>query len=82
MPEAVADNFLNRNRFTKLVEDAVIELKVPYMEAILHLCDKNDIEPEDVSKFISPVIKGKVEAEAMNLNFLPKQSSLDSAFFE
>ena len=55
---------------------------MPYMEAILHLCDQNDIEPEDVSKFISPVIKGKVEAEAMNLNFLPKQSSLDSAFFE
>jgi hypothetical protein len=82
MTEAVADNFLNKNRFTKLVEDTVIELKVPYMEAILHLCDQNDIEPEDVSKFISPVIKGKVEAEAMNLNFLPKQSSLDSAFFE
>jgi hypothetical protein len=82
MTEAVADNFLNKNRFTKLVEDTVIELKVPYMEAILHLCDQNDIEPEDVSKFISPVIKGKVEAEAMDLNFLPKQSSLDSAFFE
>jgi hypothetical protein len=82
MTEAVADNFLNKNRFTRLVEDTVIELKVPYMEAILHLCDQNDIEPEDVSKFISPVIKGKVEAEAMNLNFLPKQSSLDSAFFE
>ena len=82
MTEAVADNFLNKNRFTKLVEDTVIELKVPQMEAILHLCDQNDIEPEDVSKFISPVIKGKVEAEAMNLNFLPKQSSLDSAFFE
>ena len=36
------------------------------MEAILHLCEKNDIEPEDVKKFISPIIKDKVEAEAMN----------------
>ena len=44
MTEAVADNFLNKNRFTRLVEDTVIELKVPYMEAILHLCDQNDIE--------------------------------------
>ena len=50
------------------------------MEAILHVCDKNGIEPEDVKKFVSPVIKNKVEAEAMNLNFLPKQNTLDSAF--
>ena len=41
---------------------------------------KNDIEPEDVKKFISPVIKGKVEAEAMQLNYLPKMNTLDSAF--
>ena len=33
-------------------------------------------------KFISPIIKGKIEAEAMGLNFLPKTNSLDSAFFE
>ena len=50
------------------------------MEEILHVCDKNGIEPEDVKKFVSPVIKNKVEAEAMNLNFLPKQNTLDSAF--
>jgi hypothetical protein len=52
------------------------------MEAILHVCDKNDIEPEDVKKFISPIIKDKLEAEAMQLNFLPKGNTLDSAFFE
>ena len=52
------------------------------MDAILHLCEKNDIEPEDVNKFISPIIKGKLEAEAMKLNFLPRTNSLDSAFFE
>ena len=74
--------FLNKNRFTKLVEKTVSDLKIPYMDAVLHLCEKNDIDPEDVSKFISPIIKGKLEAEAMGLNFLPKTNSLDSAFFE
>lgn len=74
--------FLNKNRFTKLVEKTVSDLKIPYMDAVLHLCDKNDIDPEDVSKFISPIIKGKLEAEAMGLNFLPKTNSIDSAFFE
>ena len=39
-----------------------------------------NLDPEDVKKFVSPIIKNKVEAEAMNLNFLPKQNTLDSAF--
>jgi hypothetical protein len=74
--------FLNKSRFTKLIEKTVSDLKITYMDAILHLCDENDIDPEDVSKFISPIIKGKLEAEAMGLNFLPKTNSIDSAFFE
>mgnify|MGYP003323718891 FL=1 len=76
----IEDNFLTKSKFTKLIESTVSELKISYMEAVLHLCDKNDIEPEDVKKFISPIIKGKVEAEAMQLNYLPKLNTLDSAF--
>tara|TARA_Y100001937_G_scaffold75631_1_gene102739 strand:- start:1198 stop:1440 length:243 start_codon:yes stop_codon:yes gene_type:complete len=74
--------FLNKNKFTKLIEKTVIDLKLSYMDAILHLCEKNDIDPEDVKKFVSPIIKGKLEAEAMSLNFLPKTNSIDSALFE
>jgi|TARA_B100001093_G_scaffold508986_2_gene572186 hypothetical protein len=78
----IEDNFLTKAKFTKLIESTVSELKIPYMDAVLHLCDKNDIEPEDVKKFISPIIRDKIEAEAMNLNFLPRQNSIDSALFE
>jgi hypothetical protein len=46
------------------------------MDAIIHLCEVYDIELEDVRKYISPVIKNKIEAEAMNLNFLPQENSL------
>ena len=76
----IEDKFLTKSKFTKLIEKTVNDLSIPYMEAILHVCDKNGIEPEDVKKFVSPVIKNQVEAEAMNLNFLPKQNTLDSAF--
>ena len=78
----IEDNFLTKSKFTKLIEATVTETKLSYMDTILYLCEKNDIDPEDVNKFISPIIKSKLEAEAMNLNFLPKQNSLDSAFFE
>ena len=67
---------------TKLIESTVAEKKMPYMDAILQLCEKNDIDIEDIKKFISPIIKNKLEAEAMNLNYLPKKNSLDDALFE
>ena len=78
----IEQQFLTKSKFTKLVESTVSELKIPYMDAILHVCNKNDIEPEDVRKFISPVIRDKLEAEAMDLNFLPKKNSIDSSLFE
>ena len=76
------ENFLTKSKFTKLIETTVSELKISYMDAVLHLCEENDIEPEDVKKFNSPIIRDKIEAEAMNLNFLPKQNSFDSALFK
>lgn len=76
----IEENFLTKANFAKLIDKTVSELKIPYMEAILHVCEKNDIEPEDVKKFISPKIRDKVEVEAMDLNYLPKKNNLDSAF--
>ena len=76
----IEQQFLTKSKFTKLIEQTVMDLKIPYMEAIVHVCEKNNIEPEDVKKFISPAIKDKVEVEAMDLNYLPKKNNLDSAF--
>tara|TARA_Y100001963_G_scaffold158602_1_gene258826 strand:+ start:566 stop:805 length:240 start_codon:yes stop_codon:yes gene_type:complete len=78
----IENQFLNRSKFTKIVEQTVTDLKIPYMEAILDICEKNDIDPEDVKKFISPIIKNKLEAEAMSLNYLPKENQIDSSLFE
>ena len=78
----VENQFLNKNRFSKLIETTVNDLRISYMEAILYLCDKNGIDPEDVKKFVSPIIKDKLEAEAMALNFLPRGNNLDSAFMD
>ena len=78
----IEEQFLTRAKFTKHIESTVAEKKMPYMDAILQVCEKNDIEIEDIKKFISPIIKNKLEAEAMNLNYLPKKNSLDDALFE
>ena len=78
----IEEQFLTRTKFTKLIEGTVAEKKIPYMDAVIHVCEKNQIEVEDIKRFISPVIKDKIEAEAMNLNFLPKKNSIDDALFE
>lgn len=79
---SVEEQFLNKSKFSKLIESTVIDKSIGYMEAILLVCESNNIEPEDVKKFISPVIKDKLEAEAMSLNFLPRTNSIDSSLFE
>ncbi len=78
----MSEEFLSKSKFSKMIEEAVVQKKLSYMDAILDICEKNDIEPEDVRKFVSPVIKDKLEAEAMSLNLLPKTNSLDDSFFE
>lgn len=68
--------FMNRSTFTKLVETAVLKKKLSYIDAVIHICDEQGIDPQDSKKFVSPVIKDKLEAEAMSLNLLPRQNTL------
>lgn len=72
----IEQEFMNRAKFTKLIEECVSEKRLNYIDAIIEVCEDTQIDPQDVKKFISPVIKEKVEAEAMKLNFLPRQNSL------
>jgi len=69
---------LTKNKFSKMFEDVVKTSKSSYMDAIIHLCEKNNIEIEDIKKYISPTIKNKLEVEAQNLNFMvePKGNTL------
>jgi len=70
------ETFLNKPNFTKMVENKVLDTKQSYMDAVLDLCEKLDIDPIDVKKFVSPIIQSKIEAEAMTLNLIPKQNTL------
>lgn len=73
---SIEKEFLTKNEFAKLIESTVKAHQSSYMDAIIYLCDKYEVEIEEVRKFISPIIKNKLEAEAMKLNFLPRQNTL------
>ena len=72
----IEENFLTKAKFSKLVEQTVFEKRLSYMDAIVWLCEKHNIEIEDCRKFINPIIKDKLEAEARKLNFLPRTNEL------
>lgn len=68
--------FLTKQKFAKMIEEYVIKYRTTYIDSIIELCDRYEIELEEARKFISPVIKDKIAAEAQGLNFLPKQNKL------
>ena len=47
-----------------------------YMDAILHYCDKNKIDPAEVGKYISKSLKEKITIEAQDLNLNEKGGTL------
>jgi len=70
------EQFLTKPKFSKLVEQTVFDKQISYMDAIIWLCEEHSIEIEDIRKFISPIIRDKLEAEARKLNFLPRINEL------
>ena len=63
-------------KFTLEIENIVKEKSISHMEAILWYCEHQDIEPDSVKSLITKGLKEKIEANARELNFLPKQAQL------
>jgi len=68
--------FLTKGEFAKLVEKTVKEQRNTYLDVVLDLCAKHGIDPEDSKKFISVPILEKLEAEAMQMNLIPRGNQL------
>ena len=62
--------------FSLEVEKLALEKKITHMEAVLEYCKNQGIEPDSVSYLISKGLKEKIEANARELNFLPRQAQL------
>lgn len=74
--EKVELEFMTKAKFAKIIDSIVIEKKLSYMDAVIHACEQYGIELEDSRRYVSTVIKSKLEAEAMKLNFLERSAEL------
>jgi hypothetical protein len=62
--------------FSLEIENIAKEKRISHMEAVLWYCTKQGIEPDTVGSLISKSLKEKIEANARELNFLPRQAQL------
>jgi hypothetical protein len=62
--------------FSLKIESIVKEKDLTHMEAVLFFCSKHNIEPDKVSTLITKALKEKIEADARELNFLPRRAKL------
>tara|TARA_B100000745_G_scaffold258108_1_gene181229 strand:- start:432 stop:647 length:216 start_codon:yes stop_codon:yes gene_type:complete len=62
--------------FTLQIEEIVKEKRISHMDAVLWYCEKEGLEPDGLGSLISKGLKEKIEANARDLNFLPKCAQL------
>ena len=61
--------------YTKIVK-LVEETKLSYMDAVMHYCDLNNMEPETAAQLVNTKLKAQIKEEAEELNYLPKSAKL------
>lgn len=76
--ELFLERVLNAEQFVKNIETIVLKNNVSHVDAIVHYCDKNNIEVETVAALIKkiPKIKSQLQSDYEELNYLPKSAKL------
>ena len=69
-------DLMTTQKFSILIEEAVKEHRLSYMDAIVWWCEKHEMEIEVAAKLCNGVIKEKLRYEAQELNFLEKPNRL------
>jgi len=75
LEKALESKFFCPSKIAQEIESLVqTNEEMNYIDAIVHFCEKNNIDVESVPKLISKPLKEKIKYEAMELNFLKKTS--------
>jgi hypothetical protein len=69
--------FKTSSEFSLHIETLAKERNIGVVDALLEYCEDNYIEPDEVSKLINKSLKDKLEINFIDMNYLPKQASLD-----
>jgi len=78
MDNVVFEKSVTSEKFIRDIENLVVKHKLDYMDAVVHYCEKNNIEIESAASIIKNNIRirSKIQSECEDLNFLPKRAKL------
>jgi hypothetical protein len=63
--------------FCKKIESLILKDKYDnYIEAVLHVCDEESLEPFMGARLLSKPIKEKIKEEGQQINLLPSKTRL------
>jgi hypothetical protein len=64
-----------QNSFVKDIENYVLKNGGTYIDAILEMCEKSEIEPQLAAKFLTQPIIEKVAVEGIDINILKENNA-------
>lgn len=76
---------ISKKEFTEKVEQLILKSRLDVVDAILKVCELNNLEPESAKRLISQPLKDKLEAEAQGLNMVNRGTTAKgtiTGFFE
>ena len=62
--------------FMQNIENLVQQTKMTYIDAVMHYCEENKLEPETAGKMIGGKLKQNIQDEAENLHLIQRTSKL------
>ena len=76
--DVIFEKALTTEKLIKDIENLVTRHNLDYMDAVVHYCEKNNIEIEAAAMIIrnNIRIKSKLQSECEDLHFLPKRAKL------
>ena len=58
------------------IENLVQQTKMTYIDAVMHYCEENKLEPETAGKMIGGKLKQNIQDEAEDLHLIQRTSKL------
>ena len=67
--------FINNENISLQVELYIQQNGGEYIDAVLYICEKSNIEPKVAARYLSKPIIEKIGTEGRDMNLLPKNSA-------
>ena len=58
------------------IENLVQQTRMSYIDAVMHYCEENKLEPETAGKMIGGKLKQNIQEEAEDLHLIERTSKL------